>query len=200
MIFLSTAYFPNILYFSMIIKHDSVFIEACENYIKQTFRNRCQILTANGVMNLVVPVVDANGRNIKDVKICYNENWRHRHLIAIKSAYGSAPFFEFYFDFINKILQQKFTFLWDLNFEILREVAALIPFEIEKINFTQFYQKQLENDYRYLLSPKKVIETSFKPYIQVFCDRFKFVPNLSIIDLMMNVGPDAKNYLFNNVG
>lgn len=197
-IFLSSAYFPNTQYFSIVSNCQHIVIEKYESFVKQSYRNRATIATANGLYNLIVPVCHAKSGKIltKDVKISYIENWQHQHKIAIMSAYGSAPYFEYFSDFIFDVFSKKFLFLLDLNNYILENLCKILKINY-KLEFTDNFERQLENDYRFSISPKIKIEniSIFKPYIQVFSDRFDFFPNLSIIDLLMNTGAEAKKYL-----
>jgi hypothetical protein len=199
--FLSTSYFPNIQYFSKLINSTNVCIEVHENFQKQTFRNRCIILTANGLSNLTVPVLEGRSGKIKtkDIKISYQENWQHQHKISIMSAYGSAPFYEFFIDYFFPFFEKKYNYLLDLNNKILETCFKLTKLEI-KIELTDDFVNNLENDYRFSISPKiKTTDLEFnpKPYIQVFNDRFDFQTNLSIIDLLFNLGSETKQYLKN---
>lgn len=197
-VFLSTAYFPNIQYFNILSNNQEVTIEIHESFVKQSYRNRTTILSANGIFNLIVPVCHAKNGKIKtkDVRISYIENWQHQHKIAILSAYGSSPYFEYFSDFILSIFSKKFDFLIDLNMFILENFSKILKLNTN-IKFTENFVKELDNDYRYSISPKQPLTniTTYKPYIQVFSDRFDFFPNLSIIDLLMNTGPNALSYL-----
>ncbi len=199
---LPTAYFPNIQYFTKIINTNKTFIEIEENFPKQTFRNRCQILGANGILNLTVPVTNGRSGKIKtkDIKLNYAENWQHQHFQSIKSAYSSSPFYEFYIDEIKEIFDKKFDFLIDLNNEILSKFTTILSID-KKIKTTSKFIKNYDidyNDFRFLLSPKvKYNDGKFaaKKYIQVFEDRCEFAPNLSILDLIFNVGNESLSYL-----
>ncbi|MBA4322244.1 MAG: hypothetical protein C0408_05440 [Odoribacter sp.] len=196
----SSAYFPPVPYISLIYKADNVFVENEENYLKQTYRNRCLILSANGPSVLSVPVLSGSFRKtpVKDIKIDYSKRWQQVHLRALISSYKSSPFFEYYFEDIEKILLGNPKFLLELNMKALETVL-----QITGISTPVFYTKAFEpvsgNDYdfRYTISPKKEIPgiSSLKDYYQVFSYKFGFVPRLSILDLIFNVGPDSINYL-----
>ncbi len=199
---LSTAYFPNIQYFSKIILKESFFIEVYENFPKQTFRNRCQILGPNGVADLIVPVIKGRGgkTNTKDIKISYAEDWQRIHYQAIKSNYASAPFFDFYFEDIEPFFNKKYEYLIDFNSDILMTISELLSLDI-KINYTEDFIPLNDvsfNDLRFALSPKITLpDSTFSPesYIQVFEDRMEFMPNLSILDLIFNLGPESTDYI-----
>ncbi|NMC40740.1 MAG: WbqC family protein [Bacteroidales bacterium] len=199
---LSTAYFPPIHYLALAAGRDTIFIEKQENYIKQTYRNRCCILTSNGVISLTVPVLEGSFHKtpVRDIKIDYSRRWQQVHTRALISAYRSSPFFEFYFDDVCRIINSKTTFLLDLNLmtsEFLTESAGLAV----KFSFTTDFKpvEDKDKDLRYALSPKNWKTTdemfNFKPYIQVFPDRNGFIPGLSGLDLIFNTGPEAVRYL-----
>jgi len=195
-ILLSTAYFPPAIYFSLIRNSDKVFIEQEENYVRQTYRNRCRILTSGGILNLSVPVLKGNvlKSKVKDIRIDYSKRWQQVHLRALTSAYSRSPFFQFYSEHIINIIQKKHSFLIDLNTELLLQCLGLINMD-KCINYTSSYLPDagLSNDYRYRIAPGKHPETTSRQYIQVFGD--KFVPGLSILDLIFNLGPETADYL-----
>jgi WbqC-like protein family len=196
-ILLSTAYFPTAEYFSLIKNADTVFIEQEENYIKQTYRNRCKILTSNGILSLSVPVMKSTGLKIqiKDIEIDYSKRWQQVHLRAITSAYSRSPYFQFYSEHLEKIVLKNHRFLIDLNDELL--IRCLGFLNINKcILHTSFFQPfiGLPEDFRYRISPKTGSGFSFRPYIQVFGNN-KFFPDLSILDLVFNMGPESTDYL-----
>jgi hypothetical protein len=196
-ILLSTAYFPSAEYFSLIKNADKVFIEQHENYIKQTYRNRCKILTSNGVLKLSVPVMKGPGLKIqlKEIVIDYSKRWQQVHMGAITSAYSRSPYFQFYSDNLWKILLKNHRFLIDLNEELLNKCLEFL--NINKcILHTSLFQPELElpEDFRYRISPKKGSGFTSRPYIQVF-GYSEFVGGLSILDLLFNMGPEAEGYI-----
>jgi len=196
----STAYFPPIRYFSEINKSDSILIESHENYNRQSYRNRCNILSSNGTLTLSIPVI--KGKTIKekitDVKIDYSTSWQRQHIYAIVSAYGKSPFFTYYSDQIIELIQKKNENLFEYNYFILSALLEMIQVK-KNVSFSSSFQKELNEivDYRNLINPKRrgYISSNQKQYIQTFSDRFNFIPDLSILDLIFNTGPDAKNYL-----
>ncbi len=196
----SAAYFPPTRYISEILSSDKIIIERYENYQKQSYRNRCEILSPNGKQTLSVPVIKKSGNKqlVKDVKIDYKTDWQSLHLKSLKTAYFSSPFFEFYIDAFLPFFEKKYTFLFDLNIEILQ--TLLNELEIKKeITFSEKYEFSYPfNDFRNSIHPKIKLNTEyFKPeiYTQVFFDRFNFVPNLSVLDLLFNEGPAAESFL-----
>lgn len=200
-VLLSTAYLPPIQYFSLIEGTSEVFIEREENYLKQTYRNRCHILSANGPLSISVPVKrgSIHKTQIKDIEIDYSKRWQSVHLMAITSAYRSSAFFEYYFDRIERVIGAKHRFLLDLNMAGMTEIVDIIGIS-PKISYTSYFEPVCEEkfDYRYLISPKiKLLqpEDESKKYFQLFPGPSGFVPNLSIIDLIFNTGPDSISHL-----
>lgn len=187
---LPTSYFPPINYFALIICAHKIYIELFENYQRHTIRNRTKILTANNTIFLTVPITKGSKTIMKDVKIA-NDHWKKKHIMSIKSAYGSSPFFIYYFDDIKQIINRKYTFLIDLNHAIieyflseLRLQKDILKTEKYTHNYTSNYQ-----DFR-LRKPESNIKIK---YNQVFST--EFIPNLSIMDLIFNLGPDANEYI-----
>lgn len=130
---LSTAYFPPIQYISKIKNSDNTIIEQWENFGKQSYRNRCIILTANGTMPLVVPVEKANSKTlIKDLKITYATNWQKNHFKSIESAYKNSPYYDYYIDELMPFFEDKELFLFDYNTKILNTILDII--NIRKIS------------------------------------------------------------------
>jgi hypothetical protein len=194
-VLLSTAYFPPAEYFFLIAHSSKVLIEKWENYHKQTYRNRCRILGANGPLMLSVPVLRGSFHKtpIRDLKIDNSRRWRELHLRSITSAYATAPFYEFYFDAISTVIKKPFTFLLDLNAEALTAVTEATGIR-KDTDFTKEYLPEgtFTGDYRYLITPKKSSPADGyreMPYMQVFAERFGYIPGLSIIDVLLNNGP-----------
>ena len=197
---LSSAYFPPVHYLSLVYRADKVFIEKEENYLKQTYRNRCLILTANGQSALIVPVLSGslNKTPVKDIRIDYSKRWQQVHLRALISSYKSSAFFEYYFEDIERIIAGKPKYLFELNLNALGTVLRITGISTPVV-CTNVFEPVSENDYdfRYIISPKKEIPgiSSLKEYYQVFSYKFGFVSGLSILDLIFNLGPDSINYL-----
>ncbi len=200
-ILLSTAYFAPVSFYVLALKYEFVYVEKYENFSKQTFRNRCVILGANGSIPLVIPVVKGRGPKtlIKDLKISYDVDWQRNHWRTIFSAYNSSPFFEYYRDDIFPFFQNKEKFLLDLNMKINTTVCDLLEIENNLI-LTDDFEKVPENtlNLRETISPKnKTLDTQFQTinYSQVFSEKLGFTPNLSIMDLLFNEGPNSISVL-----
>ena len=197
-IVLSTAYLPPIEYFARIKEADEILIEREENYHKQSYRNRCYILSTDKPQHLTVPVYlgSFHKTHIRDIRIDYSKRWQQIHLGALKSGYSSSPYFIYFFEVFEKIIQSHPEFLLDLNMELLDAIMKMLKLE-RKISFTSgFVPVESEvHDLRYSISPKKKSPYSPKKYIQVFSSEEGFVPGLSIADLLFNTGPEALDYL-----
>ena len=172
-------------------------MEACENYQKQSWRNRCRILTANGPESLNVPVVHENGTfslPIKEIRVEYTTPWVMRTERAIESAYSSSPFFIYYKDALFSILDSHPATLWELNRRIIDFFCSKIGISPDFRETTDY--SPAEEDYRELIHPKRpnTIMRDLgmeRPYWQVFRDKYGFVPGLSIMDLLFNEGPES---------
>ena len=192
-------YLPCIDYFAAITSGAEIFVERYENYTKQSYRNRCHILTANGTGSLTIPVIHQAGKTpIIDLKIDHSQKWFNIHWRTIQSAYGNAPFYEYYRDDLHKILNAKHEFLYDLNFSLLTLCLTWLKYG-GKVKETLAYEKNPAGsvrDLRSVIHPKKGgLQTfhSHPAYSQVFGNMF--VPNLSLIDVIFCLGPDARHYL-----
>lgn len=189
-------YLPQPQYFALLMQEPNIEIDNHEFFVKQSYRNRCQILTANGVDDLSVPVLGAGKKIlIKDIKIDNSQKWLNRHWRAIQSAYGKAPFFEYYADDLRAVFDKKHEFLFDLSHELLTQCLEFLGFNIE-LKFTKKYhdlENHPENDLRSKLNPKSnanlIKSYNQVNYQQVFGN--KFVNNLSVIDLIFCEGPEA---------
>lgn len=195
-IILSTVYLPPAEYFYLIKRSGNFIIEKEENYIRQTSRNRCRILAANGIMTLSVPVIKASGikSQVKDITIDYSKRWQQVHHGAITSAYGRSPYFEFYYYLFEKIIQKNHKFLIDLNDALLAVCLEILKIEKSITHTASFISRPgLAEDYRIGSEFRKNHTFHVKPYIQVFSNNF--VQDLSIIDMIFNVGPESYRYL-----
>ena len=193
----TTAYFPSISYMARFLAEDEPFVEIWETYHKQTYRNRCRVMTANGVESLSVPVVKVNGNHTmtKDMTLSPIEPWQHIHSRCLESAYKAAPYFDHYYDYLRPIFEGRFERLVDLNDAALKAVLKMLKVNKE-IVYTTDYVREAENDLREAFSPKKQADASLFPsYYQVFSEKYPFAPDLSVLDLIFNLGPEANSYL-----
>jgi hypothetical protein len=197
--FLSSAYFAPVQYFCAVASCEQVFIEAHEHYLKQTYRTRCEILGANGVLQLSAPVEKVRGEKmpIRDVRIDYRLPWQRAHWRSLVAAYSASPFFMHYADDIEPFFRRREAFLFDLNMAITRLMCDLVGICAEILP-TDAYRKTVADavDLRQSISPKNPAwkrDSAFAAakYYQVFSKKFGFVPYLSILDLLFNEGPEA---------
>ena len=214
-VLLSTAYFPPVQYFAAMAKGFTlsadrvnpsiVYLEACENYQKQSYRNRCVIYSQSGPEALTFPVIHENGTHklpIRDIRIDYSRNWTVQHERAIASAYGTSAFFEYYRDGLFAILDSRPERLFDLNLEIIRFFISQTGLPVD-LRMTGEYIPEGHTDMedmRECIHPKRpdtILEDLglARPYFQVFSTRGGFIPCLSIMDLLFNEGPDSILYL-----
>jgi len=197
-ILISTAYLPPVEYFSVISGAEEIFVETEENYIKQTYRNRCYILSAHGLQLLSVPVFlgSLHKTLIKDIRIDYSKRWQQVHLGAMTASYNSSPYFEFYYERIEKVVSGNYEFLIDLNMELAEVILEILNLK-KKLFYTSVFEPvgNKTQDYRYNITPKKESGFSEKKHPQVFNTGDGFVPRLSVMDLIFNAGPEACNYL-----
>ena len=220
----STAYFPPVSYFASIAEDmggltdrrdgDSsaelspsvVYIEACENYQKQSYRNRCHIYAADGVQALNFPVVHERGTHklpISEIKVDYSTPWLQQHQRAIVSAYRTSAYFEYYQDELFEIMDSRPERLFDLNQELMLFFINKIGLKID-LRLTEEYCHVPDSggfqDLREKIHPKRpdsILQDLDleKPYFQVFSGKYGFKPNLSVMDLLFNEGPDSILYL-----
>ena len=195
----SSVYAGNLDYYSCLLKADKFRIDVHENYIKQTYRNRCDIYGANGKLSLIIPIVRKGNTPIKDVLIDYSQNWQKIHWKSLESSYRSSPYFEFYEDkFVHLYEQKNIRFLQDFNMELQNIFFQLIGIETVCL-FTEMYHKEIKDviDLRKSIHPKKDATIYYNgiKYNQVFEEKMGFVPNLSIYDLVFNEGPASLNII-----
>src|SRR5690606_4488719 len=197
------AYFPTVSHF-VIIANNEVIFEVEDNYQKQTYRNRAYIYGPNGKQLLSVPIIQtkSHGRQkYKEVKIENDFNWQKQHWKTLETAYRTSPFFEFYEDEIQPVFTKKQSYLMDLNLEIIELISNFLEIELSDEKTISYIEKSEKHiDFRKLASAKSGEHYNFDEYIQVFSEKFGYMNNLSILDLLFNEGPNALNYLENQKG
>ena len=204
---LSSAYFAPIQWYQKLNRYDVCLIEQHDHFVKQTYRNRYVIATANGVQTLSIPVekFDDVKCEMKDVRISDHDNWRHQHWNALLSAYGESPFFEYYQDDIRPFYEKKWKFLFDFNIEITHTLCELLDIQSDIRPTEEFLPMDKTGetalpyaDFREVIRPKRPLaDADFvpKPYYQVYEQKIGFQPNLSILDLLFNMGNESIFYL-----
>ena len=222
---LSTTYFGPVQWYQKLNRFDTIYIERCESFVKQTYRNRCVIATTNGLQTLSIPVEhtqekgEGSSRLITDIRISNHGNWRHLHWNALMSAYGDSPFFDYYVDDLKPFFEDRWENLFDFNMAITHKMCELLDIH-PNIQFTENYipsrkeegggRKENSVDFpifnsqfsilnfRDVIRPKKPIpDETFTPqtYYQVYQKKWGFQPNLSILDLLFNMGNESILYL-----
>lgn len=199
---LSTAYLPPAGYVAAISRYSEVKIEKHETYLKQTYRNRCIIAGANGLQTLSVPVQRGSFHNtpVDEIMIDYSRRWVTIHIRSVMSAYKSAPYFDFYSNELFEIISSGEPLLINLNRRLLAFTLHILGIKTE-VSFTRSFVKPetADTDLRYSISPKQEKpyreDLKFKPYPQLFSERYGFKPDISIIDLIFNMGPESRPYL-----
>ena len=191
------TYFPNIAHCVAMITSEMVYLEVCDNYQKQSLRNRTEIYSANGKLALTVPVSysQKNRQLYKDVKIANEDKWQIQHLKSLQSAYSMSPFFEYYIDDLMPLFEKRFDYILDLNLECIEVILDCLQLEIKTVK-TKIFEKEPigQKDFRPMVNRNFTI-TSFDNYTQVFTEKHGYIPNLSILDLIFNEGPNTELYL-----
>lgn len=198
-ILIHPTYFPSISNFAAMMQSDSITFEVADNFQKQTNRNRTYIYSPNGIQLLNIPIKHSKESHpkTKDIKIETDFDWQKQHFKSLEAGYRSSPFFEFFEDDIRPLFEKKHTFLMDLNFEALQILSHCFRIKLE-YNTTTEYIPEVNPatfvDFRTLVNGKK--DTSvFENYTQVFDDKYEFINNLSVLDLLFNEGKYAMDYL-----
>ena len=191
----SCAYFPPVAWVAAVLPYDHVWIEVKETFPKQTFRNRVEIMTAEGVRTLSVPTLRSNHTPTDEVGIDYSTRWPMIHLRTLRAAYAASPYFLYYCDDLEAILSARYDTLVDLDMATCRWLLDKLKVECNLMTTTDF-AVAAPLDWRNRFTPKSPLPANLFPsYYQVFADRQPFAPNLSALDLLMNLGPDSGGYL-----
>lgn len=199
---LSSAYCAPVQWFQKLNRYDAVVVEQYDNFLKQTYRNRCIIATANGTQALTIPVEKSETEKcfMRDIRISDHGNWRRLHWNAFATAYGDSPFFDYYADDLRPFYEKNYAFLFDFNMQMTLKLCELLDIT-PNISASKEYVKEVESstdDFREIIRPKHPLpDAAFnaKPYYQVYAHRHGFIPNLSILDLLFNMGNEAVFYL-----
>lgn len=183
---LPCCYLAPVSHFSAYYRADEVRLEVCDHFSKQTLRNRCWIDSPNGPLALTIPIVKEEGKTqMRDIRISDHGNWRHQHWVALESSYRQSPFFEYYADDFVPFYEKKWEFLADFNEELMALVASLLDIS-KPISRTSIYEDDA-------FAQLPTFEA--RPYYQMFASRHGFLPDLSIVDLLFNQGPEGVLWL-----
>lgn len=197
-IILNSAYLAPIEYYTKLYTYGTVYIEGWDSYMKQTYRNRCVIASAGGLQTLTIPTEKSEGAKcvMKDVRISDHGNWKHVHWNAFVAAYKHSPFFDYYADDFHRFYEKTYEFLYDFNMDLCKWVCEQIDLQPALLPTEDYVVHPMGiDDYRDRIHPKKSFceDTDFSPvaYYQVFDSKMAFQPNLSIVDLLFNMGPES---------
>jgi len=198
-VYMSTALLPPVAYMVVVRKMPNVKLEAMETYRKQSFRNRFEILAANGRVALTIPIKKTFGNHTltSEIKISYAQPWLKVIRGSLEAAYNSSPYFLYYKDELFSIFAERYEKLIDLNHALLMRILKWTGIQAS-ISYTHDFYHEVPGclDLRYVIHPGKIIpEMVFPEYFQTFADRYSFQANLSILDLLCNHGPDTGSYL-----
>ncbi len=198
-VILSSAYFPPVCYFSAIAQAEKVTVDLNECYQKQSYRSRTVILSANGPLSLIVPIkkVAPFTTSISEVRIDYKMPWQRNHWRALTAAYNNSPYFLYYQDYISGFFEDKPELLVDFNSNILKVLLKLLkintPIEFSRLQAIERGEDLI--DLRQTIHPKREAPIATPSYSQVFQDKFGFVEQMSVLDLLFNEGPMVSRYL-----
>jgi hypothetical protein len=195
-VLLHPTYFPSVSLFVAMAQSDKVVFEMEDNFQKQTNRNRMYIYSPNGIQMLNIPVKHSPSlhQKTRDIQLDTAFNWQKQHFKALEAAYRNSPFFEFFEDDIKPIFEKKYTFLMDLNLETFAIVSKCIGLKIDVSHSNDYLKEPEETDFRSLVNGKKDLH-EFESYPQVFEEKFGFINNLSILDVLFNEGRHTLSYL-----
>jgi hypothetical protein len=192
---LPTAYLAPISYYAIVLQHPNCSVELHEHFIKQSIRNRCDIYGANGKLRLSIPKERKGSSKtiIENLKISYKQNWQKQHWNAIESAYNSSPFFEYYKDELKPFFEEKEEYLVNFNCKLQNTILSMLQAKYKIKKTIEYLHKGNFFDLRNYTWKLKNQEK----YDQVFMEKQGFMPNLSILDLLFNLGPESTDYLQN---
>ena len=203
-VLLVTSYWPNLHYFFYVLNASIINIEQFDNYSKQSYRNRTQILSANGILNLSIPIKkNKSEKVVNSIEISYKEDWQKNHWRAITSAYKNSPYFDFFEEDLKVFYSNKYNLLIDYNIDQLKFIVKVLK-QKKNIQLTKQYESNPESviDLRTIIHPKQsylsdklVANKLDQSYYQTFENKISFTPNLSILDLLFNKGLHTIDYL-----
>jgi hypothetical protein len=195
----STSCFPHAFYIAECFRSDKILIEAYETYAKQSFRNHFEIAGPNGRQKLTVPVIKTNGNQTltKEIRISYELPWQKIHFRSLTTAYNRSPYLQYYIDHFLPFFEKRYGFLLDLNLEILRTILMILK-QDKEIGLTQNYEKNpvdVADRRQELVAKRPVLPEKLMEYTQPFSERYGFLENLSVADVIFCLGPGAGEYL-----
>lgn len=197
-VLLPVFYLPPISWFSVFLDPENeVTFEQYESFPKQTYRNRTNIYGANGKLSLVIPINHTGKREIKDTEISYREDWLKIHWKSIKNVYQGSAYFEYYEDKFEVLYEKKEKFLLDFNLKSIDIIQKILKTEKAQSLNQEYIKNPSEINFREKFSTKVETEFEMEEYYQTFTDKYGFLKDLSILDLICNKGPESVTYLKN---
>lgn len=195
-VLLPIFYLPPVSWFSVFLDDENqILLEQYENFPKQTYRNRTAIYGANGKLALIIPIKHNGKREMKDIEVSFSEDWKKLHWKSIKTAYQSTPYFEFYEDKLKTIYEDESASLKDFNIRALQIILSILKTEKDFELTTEYFKNPDAIDLRGQFSAKTESTTIMPEYYQSFSDKYGFVKDLSILDLLCNIGPESLTYI-----
>ncbi len=197
-ILLPAFYLPPVSWFAAFLKEDrDVILEQYEHFPKQTYRSRTCIYGANGRLSLFIPIRHNGERALKDIEVSDRENWRKLHWKSIKTAYQSSPYFEFYEDQLESIFEPGEKSLLKINLKALQTLQNILKTDRQYTLTDEYLRLPDAEDYRDAFNAKKPEERGYPEYYQTFTNKYGFIEDLSILDLICNKGPETLTYIRN---
>lgn len=195
-------YLPSIAWFQQALQFDSIQLEVSEHFVKQSYRSRCRILSANGIQVLSIPVIQPSGQKIQlsEAQLDNSFSWNHQHWQSLVSAYGKSAYFLYYKDELERLYAQPGQSLQAFNTALINYLLKAFKVKLE-LNPSAVYRQDYPSnlDFRNHFnaknpSPENELRKPLK-YWQVFEEKYGFTPNLSAVDLLFNLGPEAGKML-----
>lgn len=197
-VLLPVFYLPPISWFSVFLREDAeIIFEQFESFPKQTYRNRTSIYGANGKLSLIIPIIHNGKRTLNEIEVSHRNHWQDIHWKSIKTPYQGSPYFEFYEDQLESIFTFKTNSLLEFNLNALKVIQKILKTEKAYSLNSEYFKIPKEENYREKFSAKQESEFHLEAYYQTFSDKFGFLNDLSIIDLICNKGPESLTYLRN---
>ncbi|MDB5226542.1 MAG: WbqC-like family protein [Bacteroidota bacterium] len=198
-ILIESQYIGSCSYWKELLRSEKIYLDRHEHFVKRSYRNRAHILGANGLLRLSIPLESGKHQHsaMKDVRISYNENWQKIHWQSLTSTYRRSPFFEFYEDHLRKMYETQYELLFEYNYNFMQVITGLLKINLPVTETDKYIAAVDDNikDYRNYFLPGKEPGNDFTVYPQVFSDRFEFIPDLCVLDLLFNMGTRSLDYL-----